>query len=95
MACVKEIIAGIIKPFTHICNLSLKNGVFPDMMKTAKVIPLFKSGENNVFTNYRPVALLSQFSKVLERLFVKRLSKFIEKHDILSQSQYEEIDRCH
>ena len=57
-------------------------------MKIAKIIPLFKAGDNANFTNYRPVALLPQFSKVLEKLFCKRLEEFIEKHKLLSESQY-------
>uniref|UniRef100_A0A672G3Z8 Reverse transcriptase domain-containing protein n=1 Tax=Salarias fasciatus TaxID=181472 RepID=A0A672G3Z8_SALFA len=57
-------------------------------MKVAKIIPLFKKGNKNDFSNYRPVALLSQFSKVLEKLFVIRLNKFIETYKILSPSQY-------
>ena len=57
-------------------------------MKTAKVIPLFKSGDKKSFNNYRPVSLLSQFSKILEKLFDNRLQSFIDKHSILSDSQY-------
>ena len=48
MLMVKTIITQIVRPFVH-------TGVFPDKMKIAKVVPLFKSGEKNVFTNYRPI----------------------------------------
>ena len=51
-------------------------------MKTAKVIPLFKNGDKDNFTNYRPVYLLSQFSKIIEKLFNNRLDTFIEKTDV-------------
>ena len=57
-------------------------------MKIARVIPLFKAGNNNVFTNYRPVSILPQFSKILEKIFNNRLDNFIEKHKILTDSQY-------
>lgn len=57
-------------------------------MKTAKVIPIYKSAERNQFTNYRPISLLPQFSKILEKLFVHRLNNFIEKYNLLSDSQY-------
>lgn len=66
MSVLKNIACEISSPFTHICNLSLKNGIFPDQMKLAKVVPLFKTGENTTFNNYRPVSLLSQFSKVFK-----------------------------
>ena len=80
--------SSVVDPFTHICNLSFSNRVVPSSMKVAKIIPLFKSGDKTKFTNYRPVALLSQFSKILENLFCKRLNKFIDKNDLLSDSQY-------
>ena len=88
MLIVKKTIKNIVIPFTYICNLSFEFGIFPDNMKTAKVIPLFKSGENNIFTNYRPVSLLPQFSKILEKLFNKRLDSFIDKYFLLTESQY-------
>ena len=52
-----------VDPLLHICNLSFSKGVFPDAMKIAKVIPLFKSGDKHVFINYRPVSLLPQDSR--------------------------------
>ena len=88
MALLKKIIACIAKPFTYICNRSFSEGIFPEHMKTAKVIPLFKSGEKSYFTNYRPASLLPQFSKVLEKLFCSRFTKFIERNEILSDNQY-------
>ncbi len=57
-------------------------------MKIAKVIPLFKVGDKHSFTNYRLVSLLSQFSNVLEKLFVIKLDYFIEKNKLLSESQF-------
>ena len=57
-------------------------------MKIAKVIPLFKAGNKHHFTNYRPVSLLPQFSKHFEKLFNNRLNNFIEKHKLLTESQY-------
>ena len=69
-------------------HLSFQTGVFPDKMKIAKVVPLFKSGEKNVFTNYRPTSLLPQFSKILEKLYNERMDTFLNKQDILGPSQY-------
>ena len=57
-------------------------------MKVAKVIPVFKGNDKQVFTNYRPISLLPQFSKILEKLFNVRLDNFIERHSILNNSQY-------
>ena len=88
MHILKKVFSSVCKPFTEICNKSLLNGVFPESMKVAKVIPLYKSGDNDVFTNYRPVSLLPQFSKILEKLFDLKLDNFIEKHNILADEQY-------
>ena len=70
-----------------ISNVSFQTGVFPDKIKIAKVVPLFKSGEKDVFTNYRPISLLPQFSKILEKLCNERMDTFLNKHDILSPRQ--------
>ena len=78
----------ILKPLTHICNLSLTTGTFPEKMKTAKVIPIFKSGNKHSFSNYRPVSLLPSFSKVLERLVYNRLQSYFNMHNLLTPCQF-------
>ena len=85
---VKKVVSYIAKPLSDICNKSFTQGVFPDNMKIGKVIPLYKAGDRNVFSNYRPIPLLSQFSKILEKLFNERLDKFIDKCNVLNNSQY-------
>ena len=57
-------------------------------MKIARVIPLFKSGDKSLFTNYRAVSVLPVFSKFLERIVYNRLINFLNKYDILSRNQY-------
>ena len=74
----------IIDPFTHIINFSLTSGVFPKILKESKIKPLFKKGEKNI-QNYKPIALLSTFSKILEKIFFIRLVDFLSKNNILSQ----------
>lgn len=88
MKLIKAVADEIIRPLTFICNMSFQTGVFPTKMKTAKVVPLFKSGDMHEFTNYRPVSILPQLSKILEKLFNDRLDKFINKHNLLYDSQY-------
>ena len=72
MKIVKKVTHGISKPLTHIFNLSLQTGQFPNKMKIAKVIPLYKTGDKHHFTNYTLVSLLPQFSKILEKVFQVR-----------------------
>ena len=78
----------ILIPITHIINQSFKLGVFPDSLKCAKVVPIFKASDPTLLNNYRPISLLSPFSKLLERLMYNKLVKYLDKHDILYQHQY-------
>ena len=79
---------GFLSPLTHIMNLSLSTGIALMELKVARVTPIFKSGEVNVFTNYRPVSVLPLFSKILERLMYNRLLDFINRNKILYESQF-------
>ena len=53
--------------------MSFESGIFPNSMKMSKIIPIFKSGSNVEFNNYRPISLLCQFSKIPEKLYNKIL----------------------
>jgi hypothetical protein len=53
--------------------LSISKGIFPQELKTGNIIPLFKAGNEELIGNYRPVSLLSTFSKVYEKIFYIRL----------------------
>ena len=57
-------------------------------MKTAKVIPLYKSRDPQVLSNYRPISILTSMSKLLEKLVCNRLRKFLEKFDLLFKHQF-------
>ena len=69
MSMFKNIIAHIVKPLKHICNVSFNTEISPNQMKIAKVITIFKPDEKGVFTSYIPISLLPQFSKILEKLY--------------------------
>ena len=75
-------------PLLHVVNLSLSQGVFPSELKLARVTPIFKSGDSSQLTNYRPVSVLSSYSKILERIVYNRLINFINKHNILYKLQF-------
>ena len=85
---LKQLSDSISFPLMIIFNQSIAQGRFPDSMKKAEIIPLFKGKECDQVINYRPNSLLIAISKVLEKIIYKRLYKFINKHDILYQSQY-------
>ena len=73
MYVISKVIVSIAKHLAHIFNLSFSCGVFPDHMTIAKIIPMFKNGQKTEFTNYRSISILSQFSKILEKLYNLRL----------------------
>ncbi len=76
-------------PISQIFNMSITNGIVPDIMKIAKVIPVYKSkGDDKLFTNYRPISLLPVLSKLLEKVVHKRLYSYLTRHKILYESQY-------
>ena len=68
-------------------NMSLEQGVVPDAMKLAKVMPIHKAKSKQLFTNYRPISLLSNMSKILEKVILNRMMAFLVKHDILYNKQ--------
>ena len=78
----------IALPICDMVNNSFSSGAFPEMMKLAKVIPLYKKDSPEVASNCRPISLLSVFSKMVEKLIHSRLYKFFEKCDILHSLQF-------
>ena len=85
---LKTSIHYILIPLTHIINKSLATGIVPNNMKVARVIPLFKSGDQHIFNNYRPISILPAFSKILEKVVSIKLMKFMESQNLLFQHQY-------
>ena len=69
-------------------NFSLTQGVFPSELKVSNIIPLFKAEDPMMFNNYRPVSLLSIFSKIFEKAMYSRVVDFLEMHKILYDKQF-------
>ena len=78
----------IVPLLVSIFNLSFSTGQFPDLMKLAKVIPIFKIGLRSDVNNYRPISLLPIFSKLLEKLMHKRLYSFLDLNKVIYNSQF-------
>jgi hypothetical protein len=72
----------------HINNHSLQEGVFPDQLKIAKVVPIYKSGCKKSVSNYRPISVLSAFSKITEKIVYNRLERYLIENSILHKNQY-------
>jgi hypothetical protein len=75
-------------PLTCICNAVLNTGVFPDTVKYAIVKPIFKKGNKRELSNYRPISLLTSFSKIIKKVIYARLHAHIDMNNILVHKQY-------
>ena len=85
---LKQNINIFIKPLTHLINSSIKEGIFPDELKIAKVVPIFKAADKHCIENYRPISVLSVFSKILEKVVYNHLIEFITKSKVLNKHQF-------
>ena len=80
---------NVAEPLTEIINLSFEEGVYIDQLKIAKVVAIFKEkGCNMDCTNYRPISLLSNINKIIEKLMHERLYSFLEKHSCIYELQF-------
>ena len=71
-----------------VISCSFEQGVFPNSLKTARVVPIFKSGSKTDVANYRPISLLASFSKLYEKLMHRRIIEFMEANNSIFDSQY-------
>ena len=85
---VKKISRYIAKPLTYIYNLSFQTGVIPEELKIALFTPVFKANDKEEFSNYRPISVIPCFSKILEKIMYKRIIKYLDKNNVIFQSQY-------
>ena len=85
---LKRLANYIVTPLTVMINQSLCTGTFPDKLKLAKVIPLYKKGDNHVFDNYRPISLLSTVSKIFEKVVFIQVYDYFCAHQLFYENQY-------
>ena len=85
-ALLKKLIAVLKQSLCVIFNKSLNAGIFPDLMKLAKVLPLLKNGDKHIPDNYKLISLLPVISKVLEKIvFVQMVSHLEESNPVYAQ----------
>ena len=85
---LKHVVDFVVPSLSHICKLSLEQGHFPKELKLAKIIPLYKSNDPSHFNNYRPISLLSVFSKIMEKVMYDRLYDYLTTLKILYEYQF-------
>ena len=84
---VKDAAISNAYPLMMIYNASLMNGIFPDVWKLARVTPIYKSGPKTDTNNYRPISVISVFSRMLERLTHDQLFEFLKTNKRLTRNQ--------
>ena len=75
-------------PLSKIYNICIKTGIQPEKLKLAHAIPIFKKGSRLLVSNYRPISLLSNLNKLLEKIMHTRIYSFLEKYELLYSLQF-------
>uniref|UniRef100_A0A3Q3MI54 Reverse transcriptase domain-containing protein n=1 Tax=Labrus bergylta TaxID=56723 RepID=A0A3Q3MI54_9LABR len=78
----------LLKPITHLVNMSIQTKTFPESWKKAIISPIYKSGEPDLTCNYRPIAILPVVSKILEKVVAEQVILHLETNHLLHQQQF-------
>jgi hypothetical protein len=88
MKLVKFVIYEIAVPLAHIFQRSIETGIFPEKFKKSRVVPIFKCGDSRLCDNYRPIALINTFSKILEKVVATDLYNHLDINNLIYIHQY-------
>ena len=80
-----SVIASVL---TNIFNARISTGYFPKVLKTAKVVPIFKKSERELYSNYRPISILNPFAKLFEKCLLDQLNNYFVSNNLISPNQY-------
>ena len=89
---LKQLQPTLIKSLVIIINQC--SGIFPDQLKLAKVIPVFKKGNKKLLENYRPISILPSISKIFEKVVFNQLTGYLESNNLLHPNQYGFRKKC-
>ena len=85
---VKKCFSSLCEPLKYLFNLSIEKGILPDDLKIAKETPIYKAEDKSDLSYYRPISVLSCFSKILERIMYNRLYQYLTENKILYLDQF-------
>lgn len=87
-ALIKKHLNCLLEPITHLVNLSTRTNTFPESWKTAIITLIYKSGDKDMASNYRPIAIFPIVSKVLEKIVAAQLMEHLEFSQLLHSQQF-------
>uniref|UniRef100_A0A1Y1L6D6 Reverse transcriptase domain-containing protein n=1 Tax=Photinus pyralis TaxID=7054 RepID=A0A1Y1L6D6_PHOPY len=85
---IKSLKNVIVYPLTKLINMCIAKSVFPSVLKTAKVVPIFKKGSAADLNNYRAISITSVFSKIFESVLKMQIEEYFENNHLYSECQY-------
>ena len=85
----KQSIECYIESLTCLIDRSFTEGIFPTELKLARIVPIYKSGDSAILSNYRPISILSFFAKIYEKLLYKYLHDFLDANTTMYKYQFE------
>lgn len=86
--CIDTVITVLAPYLSLIFNECVDNGIFPDLMKYSKVVPLYKAGSKEDPSNFRPVSVLPVFSKIFEKVMLNQMLSHFNRNKIFHDQQY-------
>jgi hypothetical protein len=75
-------------PSSYSCNRVLFEGVFSDRLKYVTIVPVYKKGDKNIISNYRPISILTSINNIFEKVMYSRLLKHLNDNYIISNQQF-------
>ncbi|XP_046684790.1 uncharacterized protein LOC124370547 [Homalodisca vitripennis] len=85
---LRRVIYSIAPALTDLINLCLSEGVFPEVLKASRTVPVYKKGPQNEVSSFRPISLIPMFAKVIESVMLEQLCNFFESHHLLVPAQF-------
>ena len=85
---MKQLGNDYVEPLTHLINQSISQGLFPEEMKLAKILPIYKSGDEQLVNNYRSISILHIFSKIFEKIISKYIMEFMDENKLFYGNQF-------
>ena len=85
---IKAVASNISVPLSHIFKLSFETGLVPSKLKISRTVPIFKSGQPDNLSNYRPISCLPILSKILEKIVTKNLYHFLSSNNLIYKYQF-------